>query len=190
MNMEYRNGILTLMDSFIKGDLIEFTNDKNNYDKFDVCFLINVLEHSPSPEKLLKGVHSILKTNGKFVVTVPNDYSKLQMLLLKNNLVDTDEWFCPPDHCVYFNTENIKAYMEDFNFKIVDMYTSFPVDLFLLNKYSNYYFDRNKGKAAHHSRIKTELLIRKSGLENTLNFCRAMANAGIGRTVTVVMDKA
>ena len=40
-------------------------------DYFDVVMLSNVLEHIPVPERLLKEIHRILKTDGKLLMTTP-----------------------------------------------------------------------------------------------------------------------
>lgn len=177
-----------LMNNFLEADLYDFLEDENNFDTFDVCVLKNVLEHVVAPQDLLKKMKSVLKKNGKLVLTVPNDYSRLQKKLIDLKVAFSDEWFCPPDHLYYFNTDNFTSYVEDFGFKVLDLYSSFPVDMFLLNKHSNYYSDRTKGKEAHYSRIRMDLLIQEAGMSHALNLYRSMAKCGIGRNLTVVLE--
>jgi 2-polyprenyl-3-methyl-5-hydroxy-6-metoxy-1,4-benzoquinol methylase len=177
-----------LKNNFIECDLYEFLDDEKNHAVFDFCVLKNVLEHVTAPEKLLKRMQSVLRPNGKLVITVPNGYSRLQKKILELGLASSDEWFYPPDHLYYFNTDNFSLYVKDFGFKVVDMYSSFPVDLFLLNQHSNYYKDRLKGKEAHYSRIRMDLLIKQAGFDKALNTYRSMAQCGIGRNFTAILE--
>jgi 2-polyprenyl-3-methyl-5-hydroxy-6-metoxy-1,4-benzoquinol methylase len=178
-----------LVDHFCEQDIYAFIEELSREKNFDVCILKNVLEHVISPEKLLNALSQILKSDGKLVITVPNDYSVLQKSLVDFNLVSHTEWFSPPDHLYYFNSENLGPYLEDFGFEILDRYCSFPVDMFLLNQHSNYHFDKSKGKQAHFSRVKMDLIIKKSGLDYALQLYRAMAQCGIGRNTTVIVKK-
>lgn len=177
-----------LKNNFVECDIYKFLQKENNQDAFDFCVLKNVLEHVIDPADLLNKIKRILKPKGKIVVTIPNDYSRLQRKLLDLELVSTEAWFCPPDHLYYFNTENFPSYVGDLGYKVLDMYSSFPVDMFLFNKNSNYFENQVKGKEAHHSRVKIDLLIRDAGFSKALNLYRSMAQCGIGRNFTTILE--
>lgn len=175
-------------------DICEFGDSYdhlNSYIKqsqtFDICVLRNVLEHVIDPQKLLKDLKKLLSENGLLLITVPNDYSLLQMQALESNLVDHAFWFLPPDHLYYFNTENLTHFVEAQGYKVIDMFSSFPVDFFLFHPGSNYIKNKNQGKEAHFARIKLDLLMAQSGFQNLLNVYRAMVKCGIGRDITVIL---
>lgn len=174
---------------FVESDIYQFLQNKNNQGAFDVCIIKNVLEHVIDPIGLLNDIKYILQPQGKLVVAIPNDYSRLQKKLLDLGLVSIEEWFCPPDHLHYFNTDNFSSYVAAVNYKVLDMYSSFPVDMFLLNQHSNYFNDKSKGKEAHYSRIRMDLLIKDSGFTEALNLYRSMAKCGIGRNFTTILQK-
>lgn len=154
---------------------------------FDVCVLRNVLEHVIDPSVLLNSLKLILKPNGLLLIKVPNDFSALQAMAISLGHVSTEDWFEPPDHLYYFNTQNIQPFLQDLGFKIIDMYSSFPVDFFLFHPGSNYINNRQNGKAAHFARIHLDILMSRSGIPQLLNLYRSMAKCGVGRDFTVIL---
>ena len=77
--------------------------------------------------------------------------------------------------------------MNDNNFEVVDMFSSFPVDFFLFHEGSNYIADPDKGKAAHFARIELDLKMAEEGSDKLLNMYRAMVQCGVGRDFTAVI---
>ncbi|MBX3457103.1 MAG: class I SAM-dependent methyltransferase [Candidatus Paracaedibacteraceae bacterium] len=178
-----------LKDYFKADDLFNHLDQlKRDGRKFDVCATKNVLEHVLDPEKMMAEMKSLLNPGGYVLVTVPNDFSKLQNRLLELEMTNEADWFCPPDHLTYFNTSNIVPFLESQGYKIEDMYCSFPVDVFLMHKGSNYVFDSKQGKSAHFARVRMDLLIQEAGLDNALELYRSFARCGIGRNITVVLS--
>ena len=118
---------------------------------------------------------------------VPNDFSQLQRKALALDLVDREYWFAPPDHLHYFNTENIDAFMERYGLDVVDRFADFPIELFLFHPGSNYVLHPGAGKSAHQARLTLDLLIRDSGIDNYLEFCRSMTRCGLGRNILVIV---
>lgn len=155
---------------------------------FDICALRNVLEHVIDPKNLLTNLRKIIASNGFLLITVPNDYSVLQMYAMANGQVDKDFWFLPPDHLYYFNAENIRSFVEDVGYRVVDMFSSFPIDMFLFHPGSNYVKDKTNGKAAHYARITLDLLMAQSGVKNLLALYRSMASCGVGRDITIIVS--
>lgn len=177
-----------LLDQCEVGDSYVFIeNYRKNNEKFDICVLRNVLEHVLDPNFLLAELKKILKPGGILLITVPNDFSDLQKLATSLGHIDQEFWFSPPDHLYYFNTKNIIPFMDDQALKVVDMYSSFPVDFFLFHPGSNYIKDKTNGKAAHFARIYLDLLISAAGISQMLELYRALAKCGIGRDFTVLL---
>lgn len=165
-----------VIDSFIRDDL-----------SFNICSSVNVLEHVRDPDEFLTKIKKLLKPDSVLTITVPNDYSNLQEKLISDGYIDREFWFVPPDHLHYFNTENLIPYLESRGFDCIDAFSDFPIDLFLLHAGSNYVMDKSKGPNAHKARMNFDLLIAKKGMENYLNYYRAMFKVGIGRDITVLL---
>ena len=173
---------------FIQDDIYNFLERAEYKNKFHFCAMKNVLEYVVDPLEMLNKAKSLLVRGGKLIITVPNDYSKMQSELLKSKDLTEASFFSPPDHLYYFNTENFVPYVGNLGFKVLDMYSSFPIELFLLNKHSNYVLDKSKGKAAHLSRIKFDLLIKETGLDKALDLYRSFARCGVGRNFTALLS--
>lgn len=156
---------------------------------FEFCSMLNVLEHVIDPAALLKSAGTVMAKEGLLAITVPNDFSNLQKKLRELGHLDRDFWFCPPQHLHYFNTENLPLFAAAHGFTLVDMYSGFPIDLFLMHPGSNYIADPEKGPAAHRARVEIDLLLAQSGDGSYLNLCRAMARCGLGRDFTVILKK-
>ncbi len=178
-----------LLDKCIFGDSYDHLNKYIlGNEVFDICVLRHVLEHVINPQKLLGDLRKILTKDGLLLITIPNDYSKIQMHAMKSGFIDNDFWFLPPDHLYYFNSINIINFVENNGYKVMDMFSSFPVDFFLFHPGSNYIKNKKNGKEAHLARINLDLLMAQSGTENLLNLYRAMAKCGAGRNITVILS--
>ena len=165
-----------LLDQFIAAD-----------ERADVCVLQNVVEHVRDPEGLLERVCAFVGRNGLAVVTVPNDYSRMQERATELGLTDTEYWFVPPQHLHYFNVDSLRAFAGSLSFDVVDTYGDFPIEMFLFHPGSNYVLRREQGKAAHQARLTLDLLLAERGLGPYHRFCQAMSGCGIGRNVTVIL---
>lgn len=158
--------------------------------RFDACSALNVLEHVLDPAQLLAAMGSVLAPDGMLAITVPNDYSKLQALLRAEGLLDRDFWFSPPQHLSYFNAENLPRFCAAHGFELVDAFSDFPVDLYLLHPGSNYISRPAAGPDAHRARLRYDLLIAEKGLGPYLNLYRALFQVGSGRNITVLLRRA
>jgi len=157
--------------------------------KFDVCMIHNVLEHIIDPRKLLETLRVLLTDNGIIVLTVPNDFSKTQMRAYDLGHIKKKFWVTAPQHLHYFNTSNIRTFMEEMGFQIVDMYSSFPIDFYLFHPGSNYVRDDKNGKPAHRARIEIDLLMADGGLENYHRLCQSFSSCHVGRDITVLVKR-
>lgn len=178
-----------MLDKCEFGDIDSYINQYIQENKsFDICVLRNVLEHVIDPKALLTNLKKILSQTGLLLITVPNDYSLIQTHALANGYIDKDFWFLPPDHLHYFNTQNIRNFVGDLGYTVIDMFSSFPIDMFLFHPGSNYVKDKTVGKAAHHARIVLDLLMAQAGINNLLTLYRAMANCGVGRDISIIIS--
>ena len=177
-----------ISDRLLVGDTFEIFDDliKKNI-KYSVCSAINVLEHVIDPTLFLSKVKALIRPEGLLAITVPNDFSSLQSLLIERNLIDREFWFSPPQHLHYFNTKNLVLFCESLGYQLIDAYSDFPIEYFLMHPGSNYINNTSQGKSAHKARVSHDLLISKEGLDKYLNFYRAMFNVGMGRVSTVIL---
>jgi 2-polyprenyl-3-methyl-5-hydroxy-6-metoxy-1,4-benzoquinol methylase len=177
-----------LTDRVIAGDIYDSIEHALKAGRrYNVCSLVNVLEHVIDPAGLLTSVRRLLAPDGVLVICVPNDFSELQQLAKTENLIAEQFWFLPPQHLHYFNAENLPRFCERRGFELVDAYSEFPIDMYLLHPGSNYVTNRENGPAANRARLLFDLLIAQRGSARFLAFYRAMFQVGVGRNVTVLL---
>ncbi len=171
-----------------QGDAIELIEELiSSGERVSVCVLQNVLEHVPDPKELMVRVRKLLGPAGLAVITVPNDYSRIQQRAAELGLSDHEYWFVPPQHLNYFNVDNLGTFAKSMSFEVVDMFGDFPIEMFLFHRSSNYVLDRSKGKDAHKARVVLDLLLAERGLKAYHQFCQALTACGMGRNVTFVL---
>lgn len=71
---------------------------------YDTITMWDVIEHLPDPITYLHDVKKLLKPNGILVLSTPNTHA-----LNKHLFGPKWRYFIPPEHLVYFNTENIST---------------------------------------------------------------------------------
>lgn len=157
--------------------------------KFDLIWLDNVLEHSPTPEQLLKNLSQIANDNAYIFIEVPNDYSMIQKELQDRKMIQSNYWEAPPEHLSYFNLAALKKLCTSCDWSFVSGIADFPIDIFLLNKASNYNLDPSVGKNAHRARMIFELMLDQQDFDEVLEFYEAMLNIGLGREIAAVFVK-
>jgi len=153
---------------------------------FDVVAMEHVLEHVLDPEGLLKRLPRVLAPGGVVAITVPNDYSPLQLAARASGAIDRDFWLAPPQHLNYFDARSLTALLERLNFEVCLAYASFPIDWFLFHPGSNYVADSAAGKPAHRARMAIELTIAAQGMQAWLRLGEALFSCGTGRSLTVI----
>jgi 2-polyprenyl-3-methyl-5-hydroxy-6-metoxy-1,4-benzoquinol methylase len=171
------------------GNIYELLDEEiaaNN--QYAVVWLQNVLEHVIEPQALLRQLKKIVKPGGCAVITVPNDFSNLQMLALENKQIETPFWVALPDHLSYFDAGSLQAVSEENGWHCLAMNGDFPIDWFLMNESSNYIRNPNLGKSAHHARVQLENLIDQQPIEKVLQFWQALADIGMGRNITAYIS--
>lgn len=162
---------------------------KRRKKKFSLINLGNILEHVINPILLLKEVFPLLEKGGILRVVVPNDKSGFQALLKKEKR-SNESWIHPPDHLSYFNFETLCSVLTYCKFKPIYKLGDFPIEFFLLNKYSNYENRKKYGSEAHFARVKTVNYVRSRGIINYIQWASGLAAGGTSRSCIVFAKKA
>ncbi len=177
-----------LMPDLIKGDVFDsLATLIASGKKFSICASTNVLEHVLNPDLFLEQIKKLLEPDGVVAITVPNDYSDIQLLAKKEGYITNEFWFVPPDHLNYFNAESLVRFLSSKRFEIIDAFSDFPIDIFLLHSGSNYITDKENGFEANRARMQHDILLSgKYGLSRYLDYYRAMFRVGLGRDITII----
>jgi len=169
------------------GLLEERIRDARSY---DLVWMTNVLEHVVDPVGMLNALGALVAPGGILVITVPNDGSRFQEMLLESGHIPERFWIAPPDHLAYFDQTSLRAVAAATGWDCREISADFPIDFFLMHDGSNYVRDPAKGKAAHRARIAMELLLAEQPVAKVNDYHRAMAAVGLGRTLTAVLTRA
>jgi 2-polyprenyl-3-methyl-5-hydroxy-6-metoxy-1,4-benzoquinol methylase len=155
-------------------------------ERFDVVAMEHVLEHVVDPEALLARLPRLIAPGGVAAVTVPNDFSPLQLAARAAGAIDRDFWVAPPQHLNYFEAASLRRLFERLGFEVRLGYASFPIDWFLFHPGSNYVADPVAGKPAHRARMAIDLVLAEQGMDAYLALAEALFACGAGRSLTVV----
>jgi len=173
-----------LISFFEKGKLDSFIS--NSLIKYSIIMLKNVLEHVIDPISLLKNIKNVMDEESFLFIDVPNDYSNFQKMLI-NKGYTKNTWFSPPEHLHYFQFPSIKKLLEGEGFEIVSIQSGFPIEMFLVNKFSNYTKNQGRGKSSHNSRVEISNFLISQGVEKYINYREASANIEFGRDIKVIV---
>lgn len=154
---------------------------------YDVVWLQNVLEHVLDPIALLVSLRRLVSRVGVLVVTVPNDFSRLQKHAFESKIVDRAFWIAIPDHVSYFGVNGLRNIATETGWNAVDILSDFPVDWFLFNAGSNYVTNPAMGKEAHRAKLQLESLISEEDVGRVNQFYRALAGIEMGRNITAFL---
>lgn len=175
----------------LTGDIFELLeNEVSSENTYDVIWLQNVLEHVIDPEDLLTTLKKVVSPSGVLVVTVPNDFSRLQEEALLSDRISTPFWVSPPDHLSYFSAQSLRSISIATGWDCRELIGDFPVDWFLFNDQANYIADPGKGKSAHFARVEVENLLLENDFEDMRAFSRGLARVGMGRDLTAFLSPA
>jgi 2-polyprenyl-3-methyl-5-hydroxy-6-metoxy-1,4-benzoquinol methylase len=154
---------------------------------FNVIHMNQVLEHIPYPEDTLNDIFALLKDDGIVSITVPNDFSPLQNLLVEN-LNYKQWWVSPPFHLNYFTVDSLETLLKKHNFSIILKETTFPLELFLLMD-EDYISKPEIGRDIHKKRKMFDLKLSKYNNKLKRKLYQTLADLNIGRTITIYAKK-
>jgi SAM-dependent methyltransferase len=131
-------------------------------DPFDVISLQLVLEHVVNPVQFLtEQVKPRLKSGGRLLITVPNEFNHLQKLTkyyTGDGLSTDNNGFISKVHINYFTFDGLRNLLHHCGFKIVHESATFPIELFLAVGV-NYRGNDSLGRKCHNFRLKTEKMM-------------------------------
>jgi 2-polyprenyl-3-methyl-5-hydroxy-6-metoxy-1,4-benzoquinol methylase len=152
--------------------------------KFKLVNLGNILEHVTDPIYFIRMIKQLIDTDGVLRIVVPNDTSELQALL-KSLGKSNDEWYSAPDHLSYFNFNSLTNFITKEGFNVIDSYGDFPIEMFLMNDFSNYYNIKESGPQAHLSRVKIMNFVRDQGLDIYMEWSKTLAKTKLSRSCII-----
>jgi 2-polyprenyl-3-methyl-5-hydroxy-6-metoxy-1,4-benzoquinol methylase len=155
-------------------------------ERFDIAAMEHVLEHVADPEALLGRLPRLIAPGGVLALTVPNDFSPLQLAARVADVIDRDFWVAPPQHLNYFDAPSLTRLLSRLGFRVRLAYASFPIDWFLFHPGSNYVAEPAAGKPAHRARMAIDLTLAQQGMDAYLGLARALFACGAGRSLTVI----
>jgi RimJ/RimL family protein N-acetyltransferase/SAM-dependent methyltransferase len=151
---------------------------------YAAALLLNVLEHVPHPEEMLRGISDLLEPGGLLYIRVPNDFNPLQASA-QAKLGAEPWWIAVPDHVNSFDVESLCALCRMVGFEPVDVQADFPMELFLLMGL-DYIGDPELGAQCHEYRVQAE---RSMDPEVRRDLFRAFAANGVGRNTRLLVRK-
>jgi len=155
----------------------------------DVIHMQFVLEHLPNPMEMCRKAYDLLPSGGLLCIEVPNDFNLTQQILHQERGL-TEYWVSIPHHLNYFNRDTLSGLLKRVGFEIADEEASFPMEFFLLMG-ENYVSNDEIGASCHQRRMQFERTLAKTQQSRALRnrFYKALAEMGIGRTITVFARK-
>lgn len=147
--------------------------------KKDIVHAHGVMEHYCDPLLFLDEIKKLLVRNKSLLlISVPNDFNPLQRQAMER--CGHEAYFLSyPDHINYFDFESLTRVLKAKKFKIHELYSDFPMELFLLFG-QDYTKDPKVGKACHQQRLCFERAFVGQE-EKLLKIYRGFAGQNIGR---------
>ncbi|GHF19491.1 type 12 methyltransferase [Kordiimonas sediminis] len=150
---------------------------------FDFIHMSEVLEHVPSPTEVIQAAKQLLRPDGVLTISVPNDFSPLQMAAAK--AVSADQWWVVPDHHLnYFTMDSLEKILRAQCLTCIDRTTNFPMELFLLMG-QDYTADPAIGKQCHQLRKKFDQNLNQIDKDLLKKFYRHLAGINMGRLAII-----
>jgi len=154
---------------------------------YDVVYLNGVLEHIDDPLRLIKICKNLLKKKGLLFLSVANDFNLFQFLSMKN--ISQPWWILPPEHINYFRINDIKKIFKKNNLKLVNITSSFPIEIFLLMG-QNYIKNKKIGELSHLQRVQFEKSFESLGMaEFKYKIYDKFLELGLGRSIEIIVQK-
>ena len=169
--------------NFIKCDLINDNFLPN--EQFDIIILKNVLEHVKDIDKLILSLKSKMHSNSLLVILIPNDTSNpfLDSYLEINNFDFKDiKTYAPPEHLRYFSFDSLNKFMLSKGYKEVCQIGDFPIEMFLLDKSTDYY-QNSFGKTAHSIRCSVTNILAELDHKKVIRLLTSFADLNLGRSI-------
>lgn len=173
-----------ILPNFIQGNIYKILDEKIKKGfNYDLINLSNVLEHVTDPIELIYSLKKIMNKKSLLRISVPNDYSAFQEFLMQNKSIDKETWFSPPDHLNYFTKESLYRLFESSGFSVIKSIADFPIEMYLVNEFSNYTKNPHAGSQAHSSRVLIDNFLVNQNINNYIDYMSASCSLGFGRSI-------
>lgn len=157
--------------------------------RFELVLMDNLLEHVLEPLAVLQKIHRLLADKGVLIIEVPNDFSALQLELLRLGCINRPFWVVKPDHISYFNAEGLRSLCDEAGYARFKLICDYPIDLALFNENTNYVMHPETGKPVHKARMQVENLIQDISIDKAVKLYESFAELGLGRNLTGFFHK-
>lgn len=162
----------------------------NKKKKYNIIFIGNILEHLLDPEKFFSRINKLSTKKKTFIiVTVPNDFSRLQKELLISYKIKSNYWLVPPEHINYFNNKSIVKFLSSNGWEELVSFADFPIEWFLVNKHSNYKSKKIGKDIFSGIKFLEKVLYKSNKIKDIFNFYKSLANIQMGRNITVIAKR-
>ena len=107
------------------------------YNNFDAIIFGDVLEHTRNPELILKATRTLLKQDGRIIVSIPNVAQwRVRFGLLFGNFQYADFGILDRTHLRFFTSESAKKMLEECGYRIVrEDFSGFRLPHWLIRRF-------------------------------------------------------
>lgn len=157
---------------------------------YDFINLDNVLEHVPDPLLFLEHVAALCDSRTVVCVTVPNDFSEIQIMAYEMGEIDGPFWVTKEtsEHFSYFGAASLEKAGEAAGLQKITAAADFPIDLFLLHSGSNYR-RQEAGRECHMAAVALENRLFEKSVADTAKLHEMLAINGIGRDISMFFKR-
>ena len=177
-----------MREYLLQGDFEKVLRQLSDENKqFDFINADYVLEHVPDPEMFFKLVKGVCHNETILCVTVPNDYSTMQLLAYDMGRIDVPFWVTAEtsEHFSYFSVDSLSALGEGVGYQTITALADWPIDFFLLHPETNYQNNSSVGHDCHIACTRLENAICKKSIDDAVKLFCSLADAGIGRSISI-----
>lgn len=146
-----------------------------------------VLEHLPDPVHFLRWSRERLTDNGLLLLTIPNDFSNIQMTYrdIANGAGSLDSYWLNEHHNNYWNNVSFTRLLKSNGYEVLARYGSWEPELALLAG-RDYLNDHSLGRKLHADRMARDLAMTR---EERLQKYLKLGEEGRGRDLTFLARK-
>ncbi len=157
-------------------------------DTADVIRAAWVLEHLLDPGAVLDRFRKALKSSGRLLLTVPNDFTNIQAIA-KRASKEKQDWWIHSSHVNYFKLSSLTALLYKHGFVVAQLYATYPMEIFLLQGL-DYIENQKLGRRVHESRKRFEMAMHQSerGIADLVHLQQGFARSGMGRDLVVLAE--
>lgn len=160
---------------------------KSTKEKFDAIHLNFVLEHTRDATNICESCFDLLKPNGVICIEVPNDFNKLQNIVLKK--LKKSPYWIDREHINYFSFDSLTTLLKKTGFQSYYAESTFPLEMFILFG-SNYLNNEKIGQKIHSMRMNFEMILSSSNYNSLKRELYAyFAKQGLGRAIIMYAQK-